>query len=204
MNKWDRLASEESIQRTIESLKANGINAMVVGNGFDAKKKVIEMLPLGAEVMNMNSRTLETLEIDKEINESGKYNSLKNLLSKMDRNTQSLEMQKLGAAPEYAVGSVNAVTEDGKLLFASNTGSQIPVYSYTSPHVLLVVGTQKIVKDLDAGMKRIYEYVLPLESERLGKVYPGFKSNVSKILIINKEIRPDRLTLILVKEKLGF
>jgi len=203
MNNWNTLATDESIQKTITALKANGINAMVVENGEEAKKKALEFLPQGAEVIAMSSATLDTLSISQEINESGKYNSVKNKLSKMDRKTQGLEMQKLGAAPEYAIGSVHAVTEDGKLIIASNTGSQLPAYAYAASHVIWVVGTQKIVANLDAGMKRIYEYVLPLESERLKKVY-GVESNVSKLLIINKEIAKDRLTLIFVKEKLGF
>ncbi len=203
MNDWSALASNESIAKTIESLKANGINAMVVENGEEAKKKVIGIIPDGAEVMSMSSVTLDTTGITKEINESGKYNSDKDTLAKMDRKTQEREMQRLGAAPEYAVGSVHAVTEDGKLLIASNTGSQLPAYAYAASHVIWVAGAQKIVKNLEQGLKRIYEYVLPLESERLKKVY-GVESFVSKMLIINKEIAPNRLTLILVKEKLGF
>ena len=151
----------------------------------------------------MSSVTVDSLELPKEINESGKFDSVKNKLSKMDRKTQGLEMQRIGAAPQYAVGSVHAVTEDGKLLIASNTGSQLPAYAYGASHVVWVVGNQKIVKNVDYGIKRIYEYVLPLESERSQKVY-GEGSFVSKLLIINKEKIKDRLTLILVKEKLGF
>lgn len=203
MKDWNALASDESIQKTMAALKANGIDVIVAENGEKAKAKVLEMLPQNAGVMNMSSITLETIGIDKEVNNSGKYNSVKNKLAEMDRKTQGREMQKLGASPEYAVGSVHAVTEDGKVVIASNTGSQLPAYVYTSSHVIWVVGSQKIVKDLDEAIKRIYEYVLPLESERLKKVY-GVGSNVSKLLIINKEISPQRLTLILVKEKLGF
>lgn len=198
------LASDQSIQKTIGALKANGINAVVVENAEKAKKKVFEIIPQNAEVMTMSSVTLETIGIDKEINESGKYSSVKNKLFKLDRKTQGLEMQKLGAAPEYAVGSVHAVTEDGKVIIASNSGSQLPAYAYASAHVIWIVGTQKIVKNLDAGMKRIYDYVLPLESEHMNKLYGIQKSNVSKLLIINKEINPQRITLIFVKEKLGF
>ncbi len=202
---WDTLASNESIEKTIQALKTNGINAMVVQNGDQAKEKVFEFLPQGAEVMNMSSITLDTLGISKEIQESGRYNSVKTRLMKMDRKTQGLEMQKLGAAPEYAVGSVHAVTEDGKLLIASNTGSQLPSYAYSSAYVVWVVGTQKIVKNTDKGMKRIYEYILPLESERINKAYNMTGGSfVSKLLIINKEINPQRTTLIFVKEKLGF
>lgn len=203
MKDWSGLASLESISKTADSLKANGINVIVVKNAKEAKEKVFEILPQNAEVMTMSSVTLDTTGISQEINESGKYDSIKNKLAKMDRNTKRKEMQELGAAPEYAVGSVHAVTQDGKVLIASNTGSQLPAYAYGASYVLWVVGTQKIVANLDEGMKRIYEYVLPLESERLKKAY-GVQSNISKLLIINKEIAPNRITLIFVKQKLGF
>jgi len=121
----------------------------------------------------------------------------------MDRKTQGLEMQKLGAAPEWAVGSVHAVTEDGKVIIASASGSQLPSYAYGSSHVVWVVGSQKIVKDLDEGMKRVREYVLPLESERAMKAY-GQPSSINKLLILNKEANPGRITMVIVKEKLGF
>lgn len=203
MKDWGMLADNESIQKATDALKANEINAFVVKNREEAKEKVLELLPQGAEVMNMSSVTLETLGLPKEIQESGKYNSVKNKLAKMDRKTQRLEMQKIGAAPEYAVGSVHAVTEDGKVIIASNTGSQLPAYVYGASHVIWVVGTQKIVKNVEQALKRIYEYVLPLESEKMQKSY-GVGSFVSKLLIINKEIVKNRITLILVKEKLGF
>lgn len=203
MKDFSALASDMIIAKTIDALKKNGINAIVVRGTQEVKKKVSELLPQNSEVMTMSSVTLETLGIDREINESGKYNSVKNKLAKMDRKTQGLEMQRIGAAPEYAVGSVHAVTEDGKIIIASNMGSQLPSYAYGSSHVLWIVGTQKIVKNVDEGMKRIYDYVLPLESERLKKTY-GVESNVSKLLIINKEIVPNRIKLIFVKEKIGF
>jgi len=205
MNKWEQLASQETLAKTILSLKQNGIDTHVVENGEEAKKKVFAILPSGAEVMNMTSVTLDAISVEKEITESGKYSAVRNKLMSMDRKTQSLEMQKLGAAPEWTVGSVHAVTEDGKVLIASNTGSQLSAYVYGSMHVIWVVGTQKIVKNVDEGMKRIYEYVLPLESVRLNKAYNiSTGSFVSKLLILNREIVPGRITIILVKEKLGF
>lgn len=205
MKNWGILASDKSIQKTINALKINGINAILVKNKKEAKQKVLDLLPKNAEVMNMSSVTVDSLGLPKVIQESGIYNSVKNKLAKMDRQTQGLEMQRLGAAPQYAVGSVHAVTEDGKLLIASNSGSQLPAYAYGALHVIWVVGTQKIVENVDQGIKRIYEYVLPLESERANKAYNiSSGSYVSKLLIINKERIPNRLTVILVKEKLGF
>lgn len=205
MNTWNKLVDKETIDKTIQSLKANGIDAKLVETGEDAKKEVFSLIPEGSEVMNMSSVTIDSLGIAKEINESGKYDSVKNKLNKMDRETERSEMQKIGAAPEYAVGSVHAVTEDGHLFIGSNSGSQLPAYAYGSPNVIWVVGAQKIVKDDTDAKKRIYEYVLPLESERANKAYNiTTGSNVSKLLIINKEINPSRLTVIFVNEILGF
>jgi hypothetical protein len=113
------------------------------------------------------------------------------------------EMVKLGATPEYMVGSVHAVTEDGTVVIASNTGSQLAGYVASAAHVVWVVGVQKIVPNLDEAIKRIYEYTLPLEDERVLQAY-GINSNVSKLLIVHKEVMPGRTTMILVKENLGF
>lgn len=203
---WEKLANEKIIAETTKNLSANGITPIVVNSAEEAKEKVLELIPLGAEVMTMSSVTVDAIGASKIINESGKYNSVKVKLSKMDRETQNLEMQKIGASPDYATGSVHAVTMDGHIFIASNTGSQLSAYVYASPHIIWVVGTQKIVKDDNEGIKRIYEYILPKESVRLSKQYgdPNLKSNVSKLLIINKEIRPGRITLIFVKEELGF
>ena len=116
-------------------------------------------------------------------------------------------MRKLGAAPDFAVGSVHAVTEDGHLLIASNTGSQLPAYVYSAGKVIWVVGAQKIVKDLDEGMKRLREYVLDLETARARKAYglpDDWNSFYSKVLVFRREVNPGRTHLVLVNEALGF
>lgn len=203
MSKWDQLADDSTIEKTIEALKTNGIKAEVMEDGEAAKKRVLELIPEKSEVMTMTSMTLEEIGIAKEIDESGKYDAIRPKLFKMDRQTQAREMRKLANVPDWTIGSVHAVTEDGHLLIASNSGSQLPAYAYSAGQVVWVVGAQKIVKNLDEGFKRIYEHSFPLEDERAQKAY-GMRSGVNKILIVNKEIQPSRITAILVKEKLGF
>ena len=146
MKDWSKLASDESLQKTVDSLKKENFDIFVVENGREAKDKVLEIISKDAEVMTMSSQTLEVIGVTKEINESGIYNSVKAKLMKMDRATQGTEMQKLGAAPEWAIGSVHAVSEDGHIFVASATGSQLGAYEYSSAHVIWVVGSQKIVK----------------------------------------------------------
>jgi len=205
MKDFKSLASNATIKKTIAALKANNIDAVVVENEKEAKEKVLSMIPKGSEVMNMTSVTLTSIGLDKEITESGNHKSVKKQLEQMDRETQHAEMQRLGTAHEYTIGSVHAITEKGQAIIASNTGSQLPAYAYGSSHVIWVVGTQKIVKDLDEGMKRIYDYVLPLESVRLNKQYNMTSGSfVSKILIVNREFMPGRITVVFVKKALGF
>lgn len=200
---WTKTADETVLGKTADALRENGFEVYLVESGDDARKKVVEILPSGAEVLTVTSKTSESINLAAEINESGRYVSLRNKLSTMNRETQAAEMNKVGASPEWVVGSVHAVTQDGKILIASASGSQLPAYSYGARRVIWVVGSQKIVKDINEGMKRIYEHTLPLESERARKAYGVPGSSVNKILIMQKE-RPGRITIILVKEALGF
>ena len=204
----EALAPDSIINNTIDALKANGIEAEVVDSGVKARERVLAIIPHTAEVMTMTSRTLEEIGLTEHINSpKTPQTSVKTELSKLDRKKDHLEMQRRGAAPEWAIGSVHAVTEDGKVLIASNTGSQLPGYAYGSPHVIWIVSTKKIVKDMHEALDRIYSHVLPLESERARKAYglpEGHKSNVSKLLIVNKEVTQGRIRLIFVKENFGF
>ncbi len=198
------LATPDSIEITKKNLEANGMNVVIATNSKEAIKSALKLIPEGSEVMTSTSQTLEKLGLDAIFNESGKYNSVKSQLIKLNRDTDNLEMQRIGAAPEYVIGSVHAITEDGKVIIASNTGSQLPSYSYGSKHVVWIVSNKKITKDFEDGMKRIYEHVLPLESVRVQKAYGMPSSEVKKILVINKELNQNRITVILVNEDLGF
>ncbi len=199
---YNTIPSDDTIRTVVASLKENGMDAIVVENGAEAKAKVLEMLPEGAEVMNMTSITLTTIGLESEILESGKFKSVRSVLN--DENAEPRIKRQMGAGPEFTVGSIHALTEKGQAVIASNTGSQLPAYAYGAGQVIWVVGAQKIVPDLDGAMKRIYEYVLPLESERAHKAYGVAGSNVSKLLIVNKEVNPERIKIVIVKEALGF
>lgn len=202
--KWTTVPSGEVLQKTMAALRENGMEALLAENSDDAKAKALALIPEGGEVMTMTSVTLHELGVDAELNTSGRYQPVRDKLYSMDRATQDVAMRKLGAAPEYVIGSVHAVTEQGQLVIASNTGSQLPAESYGSAHVVFVVGVQKIVASLDEAMKRVYEHSLPLEAERAKKAYGTTGSNVSKLLIINKEVQPGRITVVLVPEVIGY
>lgn len=204
MDKWIQLPSKEVIKKTIEALKRNNIDAYFFETLDEAKKKFFEILPESAEVLSNSSVTLEEIGISKEIAESGKYNAVKNKLMAMDKKTQGREMKKIGSSPEWSVGSVHAITEDGHILIASNTGSQLPGYTYGADHVIWVVGAQKVVKNTDEGLKRIFEHSLALESERVKSAYGMPESHVRRILILEDEAMLGRSTVIFVNQVLGY
>ena len=200
---FSHLASDEQIERTVRALEANGIHTIVAANGEEAKRLFFELVPEGAEVFLGASVTLEKLGIREIIDKSGRYDALRPRMFAMNRETQGREIRKLGAAPDYAAGSVHAVTEAGQVLIASFTGSQLGPYAMGAGNVIWVVGAQKIVKDLDEGLRRIHEYCMPLEEEHMQQLYQR-STGINKILIVNKELRPNRTTMIIVKEAVWF
>ncbi len=200
---FEKLASDERIQRTRKALEANGIHVMVAENGEEAKRMFFELVPEGSEIFLGASVTLEQLGIKDIIDKSGRFDSVRPKIFAMDRATKAREIRKLGAAPDYAAGSVHAVTEQGQVLIASKTGSQLGPYASGAGKVIWVVGAQKLVKDLDEAFRRLYEYDVPREEVHMQELYhTGTAPN--KILIVNGEIRPGRITMIIVKEDLGF
>ena len=194
--------SDERVERAAAALRANNIEAVVVETGADAKREVLARIPNGAEVHSGASKSLQTIGLIAELESSPKVVWLRKQLMAMDRATQAREIRKLGAAPDIELGSAVAVTEDGKIVVASNTGSQLGPYAYAAGTVILVIGAQKIVKDLDEALKRTYDSALPAESARMQAAI-GSGSFVSKLLVMNREARPGRTTVILVKEPLG-
>jgi hypothetical protein len=195
-------ASEETLQRVVAKLRERNIEGRVVDNGDDARKLVIERLPTGAEVHSGKSKTLQDAGIFDLITDPNQYDALRPRYMKMDRQTQAREIRKLIAGPDFMLGSVNAITEDGILVVASATGSQLGPYAGTAGKVIFVVGSQKIVPDLETALRRMREYVLPWEDAQVRKVAPA-GSFVGKTLIVEREWVTGRMEVILVRKPIG-
>jgi len=197
------LADEDRVRRTALALERNGITVLRAADAADAKRIVLGLIPPGSQVHHGASQTLEATGIEAELDQSGRYEPVRPTIWSMDRATQADEIRRLGASPDVMLGSVHAVTEGGSLITASMGGGQLGPYASGAGRVILVVGTQKIVSDLDEGLRRIDEYAFPLEDARAQAAY-GVHSGVNKVLIINREINPGRITVVLVDEVLGF
>jgi hypothetical protein len=201
--RWATPAEAARVARATAALEANGITVLRAADAAEAKAIVLGLIPEGSQVHHGASQSLDSTGITEEIEKSGRYEPLRPRIWSMDRQTQADEIRRLSAAPDVMLGSVHAVTETGSLLAASMGGSQLGPYVSGAGRVILVVGTQKIVADVEEGLHRIDEYAFPLEDARAQAAY-GIHSAVNKVLIINREYVPGRITVVFVDEALGF
>jgi L-lactate utilization protein LutC len=195
-------APADRIERLAETLGRHNIEAIVVADGAEARDRVLAMIPTGAEVHWGTSATLDAIGVTEALLADGRYDPVRPKYQTMDRATQAREIRKVMAAPDFMLASAQAITDAGELVIASYSASQIGPIALSAGRVILVVGSQKIVADLDEGVRRAREHVLPYESARLQERL-GVPSRLAKLLVVYEEPRPGRVTVVLVREPVG-
>lgn len=203
---YDSLATQDSLEKTKAALTAKGYEVMVLPTGKDALAKIKELIPTGASVMNGSSTTLDQIGfIDFLKSGEHTWNNLHATILEEKDETKQAKLRKESVLSDYYLGSVHALVETGEFLIASNTGSQLPHVVYTSPNLIFVVSTKKIVPDANEAMKRIEEYVVPLEDQRMQKAY-GTGTSLNKLVHFRGEAQMNqrKIHLLLIEEDLGF
>jgi len=202
-NRFTTLPDEAALSATVVALEEHGFSVEVVGDLDAARQAVLARIPEGSSVMTNTSVTLAEAGIADAINDgAGRWESARNRMFALDFATQAQEMKAIGGQPDYALGSVHAVTRDGTLVIASASGSQLASYAWGGVNVIFVVGAQKLVPTLEAAHQRIYQHSLPLEDARAQAAY-GQHSQVGKILEIHQEL-PGRIHIVLIRQQVGF
>jgi acyl-CoA hydrolase len=202
-DRFPTLPDEPALQATVVALEEHGFSVEVVGDLDAARQAVLALIPEGSSVMTNASVTLQETGIADAINDGGgRWESARNKMFALDFATQGQQMKAIGGQPDYALGSVHAVTPDGTLVIASASGSQLASYVWGAANVIFVIGAQKLVPTLAAAHERIYQHSLPLEDVRAQAAY-GQHSQVAKILEIHQEL-PGRIRVVLIRQQVGF
>src|ERR1700689_1106134 len=201
-DRFTTLPDERALQATVVALEEHGFSVEVVDDLDAARQAVLARIPDGASVMTNTSATLQETGIADAVNNGERYDSARNRMFALDFATQAQEMKAIGGQPDYALGSVHAVTHDGTLVIASASGSQLASYAWGAANVIFVVGAQKLVPPVAAAHERIYQHSLPLEDARAQAAY-GQHSQVGKILEIHQEL-PGRIHIVLIRQQVGF
>ena len=200
--RFTTLPDEPTLAATVVALEEHGFSVEVVDDLAAARDAVLARIPRGSSVMTNTSVTLEETGLTDAVNGGGSFESARNKMLALDFATQVQEMKVIGGQPDYALGSVHAVTRDGTVVIASASGSQLASYAWGAAKVIFVVGAQKLVPTLEAARERIYRHSLVLEDARAQAAY-GQHSAVGKILEIHQEL-PGRIHIVLIREPVGF
>jgi acyl-CoA hydrolase len=201
-DRFTTLPDQHTLDATVVALEEHGFSVEVVDDLDAAREAVLARIPHGSSVMTNTSVTLAETGIADAINDGGPYDSARNKMFALDFATQAQDMKAIGGQPDYALGSVHAVTADGTLVIASASGSQLASYAWGAANVIFVVGAQKLVPTLAAAHERIYQHSLPLEDARAQAAY-GQHSQVGKVLEIHQEL-PGRIHIVLIRKAVGF
>jgi acyl-CoA hydrolase len=200
--RFTALPDEHALSATVVALEEHGFSVEIVEDLDAAREAVLARIPAGSSVMTNTSVTLTETGIADAVNNGGPYESARNKMLALDFATQAQEMKAIGGQPDYALGSVHAVTRDGTLVIASASGSQLASYAWGAASIIFVVGAQKLVPTLQAAHERVYQHSLVLEDARAQAAY-GQHSSVGKILEIRQEL-PGRIHIVLIRQAVGF
>jgi len=208
---------DEKVDNLIKNWQRRNISGYYYDNKTEAVDKILEIIPQSATIGISGSLTLDELGIVKRLASRGNkvFNQYKTGISR----DQSLELRKQGALrADYYLASANAISEKGELVFFSGYGNRPAGISYAK-NVIIICGINKITPNIEEALKRSREYATPLNCKRLNWntpclkdgicrkeicFFPEYKRMCCQILIIEAEVSPDRLKVILVGENLGF
>lgn len=211
----------EKIKRTMEALRKNGMNAVYVENRNQVVDVIKDMIPAGSVVSHGGSETLKECGVrDFLLTGYCKY---------LDRNQPGLTPEEITAiyrasfSADFYLTSSNAVTEKGELYNVDGNSNRIAAICYGPTKVIMVVGVNKIVPDLDAAIRRVKEIAAPLNTKRLncktyceaqgecmgldGEMCAGCASDMRiccNYLVSAKQRINGRINVIIVGEELGY
>jgi L-lactate utilization protein LutC len=201
---WTKIPSAANLNKTVEALKKRNLSVIVLDSKAHALQKLKEMIPAGAEVMTGSSTTLQQIGFtDYYLSGKNPWKCLATEIRDENDGEKRAALRRKSVTADYFLGSVGAVAETGELVAVDQSGSRVGAYPFAAKKVILVVGYQKITPNLEEAMRRIREYVFYLEDERAKKAY-GIGTSFGKWVIIEREIVKDRISILIVKEPLGF
>jgi hypothetical protein len=201
-DRFTTLPDEPTLAATVVALEEHGFSVEVVDDLEAARRAVLARIPAGSSVMTNTSVTLDEAGITAAINGNGTYDSARDKMMALDFATQAQQMKAISGQPDFALGSVHAITRDGTLVIASASGSQFAALAWGAANVILVVGAQKLVPTLVDAHERIYQHSLILEDARAQAAY-GQHSSVGKVLEIHQDM-PGRIHIVLVRQPVGY
>ncbi len=206
------LRNEALGEKVARALEKRNMDAWYVPTRKKALEKVLELLPEGCSVSWGGSATLDEVGVLAAVRQ-GPYKVLDRAAAGSPEEYQEIQHQALSC--DYFLGSTNAMTEDGVLVNIDGNANRLAAYCYGPAHVLLVVGINKITKNLDEAMLRARNLAAPVNAQRFDLDIPCRKVGTCMNCMVEDTICCQFLTtrysrvkgrfkVVLVGESLGF
>jgi hypothetical protein len=201
--KWSSVPLEEDVVATVFALEQGNIRVIRVNNSAQALETIKNIIPPGCEVMNGSSTTLIEIGYEDFLAEQNIWKDLRKAINSENDDQKRHDIRRRSVTAEYFLSGVNAIAKTGQIVACDASGSRVGAWPFAAQNLILVSGVNKIVPTLQDAMQRIQDYAYHLENARAKKVY-GVNSQIGKCVILTKEGRPGRVTLILTDEVLGY
>lgn len=202
--RWSRIPDDETIKKTIAAVEARNIRVIFADTAADALRAVVDLLPEGAEIMNGYSTTLVEMGFDRVLKENPKgWRDYHAVITAENDEAKRHALRRKSVAADYFLSGVQAIAASGEVVGCDKTGSRMGAWPHAAGHLILVSGVNKIVPTLEDALRRCREYCLPLENQRSQRTY-GVGSNIGKYVILAHEIAEGRITLVLIRDRLGY
>ncbi len=197
----------------VEALKKNGFDAEYCATADEAVQRLLDLVPDRASVGIGGSTTLKTLGVPEKLAERG--------ATVLDHNApgltkeQKLDINRKQQVCDVFLSSSNAVTMDGELVNMDGTGNRVSAMIFGPGQVIVVAGTNKIVRDVAAAEERIQTKAAPMNNKRIGTPNPCVRAGVCQdcqgatricnvMTIIGRKPGGTNIRVLIVGEELGF
>lgn len=170
---------DKRVEKTIENLKRNNINACFVNTKEDALKTVKQMLNAGETIGCGGSMTLKEIGV-RDLAANGDYNYIDTASPDISAEEKFKRFRECFFADTY-LSSANAITENGEIYNVDGNSNRVAALMFGPERVIIVVGINKLVKDFDEAVKRTKETAAPKNTVRLNcDTYCYYKGHCAK------------------------
>lgn len=199
-------------QQIIKGLESRNITGYYAKTKEEALEKALNIIPEGSSVTKGGSMSVIEIGLEKALKE-GNYNFCDRDAAKNAEEKRAAELFAYDA--DVFLGSVNAITEDGILVNIDGNSNRVSAYAYGPRKLVLIVGMNKVAKDIDSALKKARNEAAPINAQRFGLDTPCCKTGkcmdckspdsiCCQFLITRCSRHKDRIHIILVDDNLGF
>lgn len=199
-----QLADDAAVQRTVAALKERNIDAVVAETATEALRLIADLLPEGGEVYEGTSETLTAIGFGDFLHGNPKYVDVRTRNRAETDPDRQRELRRMASVVDCYVGSVHAIAETGEVVIASGSGSQLGAYVYGAKKVIWVAGTQKISPSLADAIGRVRGYSLERHAEWSANQGRTGHDAIGKLLIVENEQNVGRISMVLIKQQVGW